>query len=189
MIIFVEMFIFIFKCVIILVPVWFVNMLGGIVMANKYLGPIYKMLFDKDFKYNNFEQRLEMQKAIYLLQDMGVPVGNYGFRWYYYGPYSQALQDDMYFESSRRSEEITLSKEYMEDVLKLKQVIESGYNGKYSVTKWIECIASMHYLRENMMDFNTGEEDVVKELENRKDYLSDRDTNRTAYKLMESLFV
>ena len=49
-------------------------------MANKYLLPIFKRLYGRDFSYGNFDQRLEMQKAVYLLQDMGVPVGDYGFR-------------------------------------------------------------------------------------------------------------
>ena len=65
-------------------------------MANRSLLPVYKMLYGRNFHYGNFDQRLEMQKAVYLLQDMGVPIGDYGFRWYQHGPYSQNLQDDMY---------------------------------------------------------------------------------------------
>ena len=49
-------------------------------MANRSLLPVYKMLYGRNFYYGNFDQRLEMQKAVYLLQDMGVPIGDYGFR-------------------------------------------------------------------------------------------------------------
>ena len=49
-------------------------------MANRSLLPVYKMLYGRNFHYVNFDQRLEMQKAVYLLQDMGVPIGDYGFR-------------------------------------------------------------------------------------------------------------
>ena len=157
-------------------------------MANKYLGPIYKMLFDREFSYGNFEHRLEMQKVIYLLQDMGVPVGNYGFRWHYYGPYSQNLQDDMYYESGHNSGDIVLSKEYMEIILRLKSVIDSNERQAYDIPRWIECIASMHYLRENVMDFHATSEDIINELKKRKNYLDDEDANKVAYRLMGSLF-
>ncbi len=77
-------------------------------MANRSLLPVYKMLYGRNFYYGNFDQRLEMQKAVYLLQDMGVPIGDYGFRWYQHGPYSQNLQDDMYYEDGHISILVTL---------------------------------------------------------------------------------
>ncbi|UCD49012.1 MAG: hypothetical protein JSW27_15930 [Phycisphaerales bacterium] len=41
------------------------------------------------------EERLRLQKTIYLLQAHGVRLG-YGFSWYKYGPYSQELVYDAY---------------------------------------------------------------------------------------------
>ena len=41
------------------------------------------------------EQRLKLQKTIYLLQIYGLKLG-YGFSWYKYGPYSQDLVQDAY---------------------------------------------------------------------------------------------
>ena len=46
-------------------------------MANKYLLPVFNEIYGENFSYADFNQRMEMQKAIYLLQDMGVPVGDY----------------------------------------------------------------------------------------------------------------
>lgn len=159
-----------------------------ITMANKYLLPIFKKLYDCDFVYGNFDQRLEMQKAIYLLQNMGVPVGDYGFRWYQHGPYSQSLQDDMYYESGRRCEDICLSREHADSVEQLRRLIKSNVKKDYNTSQWVECLASLHYLKENLLSFSATKEDIVTELERRKPHLSDHDTNLSALELVEGLF-
>ena len=64
-------------------------------MANRWLIPVFRALFDKDFNPESAEDRLEMQNAVYLLQSLGISVGNYGFMWYKHGLYSQALQNDI----------------------------------------------------------------------------------------------
>jgi len=157
-------------------------------VANRYLLPIYKELYNKDFSYGNFDQRLEMQKAVYLLQDMGVPVGDYGFRWYQHGPYSQRLQDDMHYESGRSCENLMLAKEHRDSIKQLREVIQSTARGRYTISHWVECLASLHYLRENLLSFSATEEDVVRALERRKPHLDDHPTNLVAYKLVEGLF-
>ena len=132
---------------------------------------------------------MEMQKAVYLLQDMGVPVGSYGFRWYLHGPYSQVLQDDMHFESGRIISKIPeLSNEYSDSIERLHQLIHAPENSAYSVSSWVECLASLQYLKKNVMNFKATMEDVIIELENRKKHLNNRDINIKAYKLLEDLF-
>ena len=64
-------------------------------MANYLLKPVFKSIFDRDFRPDVFEDRMEMQKAVYLLQNMGISVGDYRFMWYKHGPYSQTLQNDI----------------------------------------------------------------------------------------------
>lgn len=157
-------------------------------MSNKYLLPVYKTLYERKFSYNEFDQRMEMQKAVYLLQDMGVPVGDYGFRWYLHGPYSQSLQEDMHYESRRPYTELTLSKEYAERITRLHDVIHAKEKENYSISQWVECLASLRYLRENILNFNATMEEVVEELEKRKDHLNNHCANVSAFKLVESLF-
>lgn len=157
-------------------------------MANKYLLPVYKTLYDRDFSYSNFDQRMEMQKAVYLLQDMGVPVGNYGFRWYRHGPYSQSLQDDMYYEDGHSYTTPLLSKEYAESINRLHQVIHSPERKQYSISNWVECLASLHYLRDNLLSFNATDAEVVNALETRKPHLNDHNANMSAIQLVDSLF-
>jgi len=157
-------------------------------MANRYLLPVYNTLYGKSFSYSNFDQRMEMQKAVYLLQDMGVPVGDYGFRWYQHGPYSQCLQDDMHYENGRSFAALTLPKEYADSIDQLYNVIHSTARGNYTVAHWVECLASLHYLHDNVLRFNATEDEVVAALEKRKPHLNDHNTNISAYRLVEGLF-
>ena len=46
-------------------------------------------------KRNSTEDRLKLQKMVYLLQAYGMRLG-YGFVWYKYGPYSKTLVSDAY---------------------------------------------------------------------------------------------
>lgn len=157
-------------------------------MANRYLMPLYKQLYDITFNYSNFDHRMEMQKAVYLLQDMGVPVGDYGFRWYLHGPYSQTLQDDMYFESGRTFTTFSLVDEHAERINLLRELIHSEQRGEYSLPEWVECLASLHYLKKNVMGFNATSDAVVAELERRKSHLSNHRINKIAYDSVEGLF-
>ena len=157
-------------------------------MANRILLPLYEKLYNKKFDYSNFDQRMEMQKAIYLLQDMGVPVGDYGFRWYIHGPYSQELHDDMHFENGRSFTAIVLAEEYTKCIEKLYEVIISSERGIYSISHWVECLASLHYLKSNILSFDATNERAVEELEKRKTHLNERSINLKACKLVEELF-
>ena len=157
-------------------------------MANRYLRPIYKMLYDQDFEYTDFDNRMQMQKAVYLLQDMGVPVGDYGFRWYKHGPYSQELHDDMFHENIRSARSVNLHREFTEKIGKLRAVIHDPRAACYPAAHWLECLASMHYLKENVLDFDADNEAVIEELERRKPHLDQHDVNVYACTLLEGLF-
>ena len=58
---------------------------------------ILYMVAENEFglKRDTIENRLKLQKTIYLLEAYGMQLG-YGFSWYKYGPYSQDLVRDAY---------------------------------------------------------------------------------------------
>ena len=157
-------------------------------MANRYLRPIYKMLYDQDFEYTDFDNRMQMQKAVYLLQAMGVPMGGYGFRWYKHGPYSQDLHDDMFHENIRSERPIQLHQEFEEQISKLHDIIHDPHAAPYNTAQWMECLASMRYLKENIMAFDSSREAVIAELERRKPHLNRHDVNEYACGLLEGMF-
>lgn len=157
-------------------------------MANDRLIPVYKKLYDEDFDYSDFNMRMKMQKAVYLLQDMGVAVGDYGFHWYHHGPYSQELQDDMHEENKTRTSDERVLARYGRRIEALYDVIHNGCGKAYALPHWMECLASIHYLRDNIMDFDATMEDVLEELEHRKAHLGNREANIAAYRLLEGLY-
>lgn len=43
------------------------------------LKALYKRIFDEDFNPNDKEHRQNLQNAVYILENLGVHVGDYGF--------------------------------------------------------------------------------------------------------------
>lgn len=114
--------------------------LAGIYLVMKELG---------GFSLNSFDDRLFLQKAIYLLQILGVDL-RFRFSWYLRGPYSNALTQCA-FEIDGSD---TLKSNF--DKLKLRpevlQVLE--YHKRWlqdkpatlSKPRWLELLSSIHYL-------------------------------------------
>lgn len=155
-------------------------------MANRILNQMYSLLYGESFSYGDFSKRLKMQKGIYLLQEMGVPVGEYRFSWYKHGPYSQSLLDDMHSSSSES--EIRLSSDAATAIKELSAALVVPADIRYSSKDWAECIGSLHYLKENYFSFNTPNEKIVAELERRKPHLNDNTANEIALSRVEQLF-
>lgn len=159
-------------------------------MANRYLLPVYKYIFDEPFVYSSFEKRLKMQKAIYLLQEMGVPISDYGFSWYKHGPYSQALLDDAYIANSVNSARdlSALSTDNLFAIKALKRMMSVPDNTMYNEKEWCECLASLHYLRKNVLPRRCSEQDVLSLLAYRKPHLNDERANHEALVRLEYLY-
>lgn len=83
---------------------------------------------------------------------------------------------------------MNLAKEYADIIGKLHELINSDKRGNYSVSNWVECLASLHYLRRNVLSFNASKQAVIEELEKRKPHLNNRNVNDAAYQLVENLF-
>lgn len=157
-------------------------------MANRSLLPIYKALFGKDFNYYDFDNRMQMQKAVYLLQDLGANVGDYGFRWYQHGPYSQELMDDMYDERHRAPEDVKDISGYRAEIETLKGAICSDACGKYTPGEWMECLGSMRYLQKWVMNSGADKDAVLDKLEEKKEHLDDRAANAAAYECLKEMY-
>ncbi len=157
-------------------------------MANKFLLPVYKKVFGESFSYGRFEDRLQMQKMVYLLQEEGVNIGHYGFDWYKHGPYSQVLLDDMYMENGTACMGLNYTPEAEQRIERLKEIFsDADAKEKYGVKNWTECLASIHFLRMKEMGSNASEEEILQVLTDRKPHLNDDALNRKAYRLIENL--
>ena len=157
-------------------------------MANYLLKPVFKSIFDRDFHPDVFEDRLEMQKAVYLLQNMGISVGDYRFMWYKHGPYSQTLQNDILNLQNVDDIDIDFSADAKREIETLKNVIfKEGL--EYNECQWVECLGSLHYIKENLLPSSVGDETILNELKNRKPHLSNNEDDKIALQALKELAV
>jgi uncharacterized protein YwgA len=115
--------------------------LAGIYLVMKCLG---------GFRIDHLEERVFLQKAIYLLQLFGVDF-RFRFTWYLRGPYSKelascafAIRDDSVLQ--QEADKFTVRAEIVDIIDKLKSLIEQKPDGIDKV-KWIELLSSIHYLK------------------------------------------
>jgi len=141
------------------------------------------------FKIDYFEDRLILQKAIYLAQAAGVNLGYY-YHWYLYGPYSPSLTRDEYAIAMDISADMDESEGWKLDdgsSQRLERIrgIFKELKGD-DLAKKLELLASVHFLidRRQVSGINTkqitetlkrfnknfSEEDVKEALEKLRTY-------------------
>lgn len=101
------------------------------------------------FLINTFEDRLILQKAVYLAQAAGVNLGYY-YHWYLHGPYSPSLTRDEYaigcehVQGVDDSEGWKLDDESAGRLEKLKKFIPKS--DRPELRRKLELLASVHFL-------------------------------------------
>jgi len=154
----------------------------------KKLCDIYEKVFEEKFEFaregEGFNKRIKLQKAVYVLENYGLNIGDYSFTWNKFGPYSIALDYDAMVECENRDNvsRPEYSKFAKECFDRLKEIVNQREN--YDLTRWIESVASMHYLRFVEL---LEKEDALRELVKRKDYLNDDQENRRALTIAEEI--
>jgi len=102
-----------------------------------------------EFKIDFFQDRLIMQKSVYLAQAAGVNLGYY-YHWYLYGPYSPSLTRNEYAIAMDISADMDESKGWKLDnrsSQRLERIrgIFAGLKGD-KLAKKLELLASVHFL-------------------------------------------
>lgn len=157
-------------------------------MSNYLLKTVFKSVFNKDFRQDVFEDRLEMQKAVYLLQSMGISVGNYNFLWYKHGPYSQTLQNDILNIQSAGDVDVEFSNDAKREINALKSAIHKE-GIQYNLCQWVECLGSLQYIKESLLPSSSNENDILAELELQKPHLNIVEDNRLALQTLKELSI
>ena len=99
---------------------------------------------DKHFNMESFDNRLRLQKIIYLLQAYGINLG-YEYRLYLYGPYCTHLTKTAFMvDSFTKAKEVYLEDESLEKIFKefLKRV-ESHKKD----SNWLEIASTIHLFK------------------------------------------
>ena len=106
----------------------------------------YKAVYGTDFVINEFDNRKQLQKAVFILSLSGMSFDNYyGYIWGEYGPYSSELADDLklYFPINKKSE-YTFEKKENELLQNLKKLINYiKEKSEYGIYDIVEAKASM----------------------------------------------
>jgi uncharacterized protein YwgA len=101
------------------------------------------------FKIDSFQNRLIMQKTVYLAQAAGVQLG-YFYQWYLHGPYSPSLTRDEYAIAMDISADMGESKGWTLDEVSLqrlkaiKPLFKERDQNKLALK--LELLASVHFL-------------------------------------------
>lgn len=121
----------------------------------------------------NFDERLRLQKIVYLLWAYGISLG-YGFNWYVRGPYSPKLASDGYAlddELFERGSRIRFNNEktVVESLNKFKEILGEKINDSL----YLEILASLHYIKKVAFGGRNNFAGISKWLTSQKPYLKD----------------
>jgi hypothetical protein len=134
----------------------------------------------KKFNFNSgtLGERMISQKAMYILQKMGVGT-DYSFNWYIYGVYSQELADDLYLGG--KPSDIPLSEKMMDVINKFRSFSEGYFNDP----SFFELASSIIYLwrEEPFVD----KERIFEKIVMRKPHLNDPERFDLVYKKLADL--
>ena len=141
------------------------------------------------FEIRTFQDRLIMQKAVYLAQAAEVHLG-YFYQWYLHGPYSPSLTKDEYsiaMDISAGMDELkgwTLDEVSLQRLEKIKPLFKE--KNKDKLARKLELLASVHFLidRKQVLKINSdkiteilerynkpfNKRDVVEAIEELKEY-------------------
>ena len=122
------------------------------------MGPTHVLLkllmdeIDVPTDLNTFKNRFRLQKKVYLTQLTGFDIG-YRFGWYLRGPYSRELTSDAFALKEllalddKEHEEYHLGDAALSCVEQARPIWERPADVACSEDRWLELLASLHYLK------------------------------------------
>lgn len=115
---------------------------------------IYQNVYKEQFEYRQLNSRKKLQEAVYLLNNMGIGIGDYGFLWSIDGVYSLALDFDAKLNRDNTQQKVNFSPMALDSFSKLNKLSEVDTD--YSIVQWMCCLATAHYFK-NVLQYNVDE--------------------------------
>ena len=147
------------------------------VSQQKLLNTLFEIVYGRGFQSQDREDRILLQKAIFLMREVGISCGKYFFVWDHYGPFSPELSDDMKLPVDPDEQDMSFNDATEKVMQQLSELFSSPF--EYSQLHWVETIASLKYMKDYMYP-TYDDEQLIAELEARKGYLSRHDENQKA---------
>jgi uncharacterized protein YwgA len=141
------------------------------------------------FIIDGFEDRLILQKAVYLAQAAGVNLGYY-YHWYLYGPYSPSLTQDEYAIDMDISTGLDESKGWKLDDTSMRRLEEIRAifteSQRDMLRKKLELFASVHFLIDRKQVSGANTKQITETLKRfKKDYFSEEDVQKALKELID----
>jgi uncharacterized protein YwgA len=134
--------------------------LGDVEMDRKQIGlKLVMTALDLPDTVESFDNRLIIQKAVYLAQAAGINLG-YFYHWYLHGPYCPALTRDVYAIVSEGQSEVSrwcLDQQSIDKLKRLRTIIPAGE----SKAKQLELMASVHFLIHHKQTTSSKPSEIV----------------------------
>ena len=108
------------------------------------LKEIYSEILKEEFVFEQ-SKRIKLQKVVYLIEIMGIHVGDYSFSWNQNGPYSIALDDDAFRCSLKnKNKTVVFTNEALSTFDKLRKIIAK--KKEYDEMLWLDSIVSLKFV-------------------------------------------
>lgn len=130
-----------------------------------------------------FDDRILMQKIAYILNEKNTPCGDYTFCWNTRGPYSDMLDIDIKDAKDidlTNLENLTFTNRCDAALKDIRQILNMSKKTLYSELHWMEAVCSLHFMKTYESPF-AAEEELIKSLVERKNYLDKNEVNRLAF--------
>lgn len=145
----------------------------------------------QNWSIDGFQDRLFMQKAIYLTQVLAIDL-RFRFGWYLRGPYSKDLTDCLYEldadEKLRATiAALTLRDEFATKMQHLKDLVKNNPTN-LDEARWLELVSSIHYLKHiSCPNETTTQENAKERLERAGKTSFSRDEIDEAWKALDEI--
>jgi uncharacterized protein YwgA len=100
-------------------------------------------------RMSTFDDRLALQKKVYLLQELGLRLGN-SYGWYLRGPYSREVASDGFYLEKIQDQITDLAEPSASDIVITKKLIRIVNEAETALGKneayCLELIASLHFV-------------------------------------------
>lgn len=136
------------------------------------LGFILRQIPNYEFSMDEFEDRLKIQKTIYLLQSFGIYLG-YDFSWYLRGPYCTSLAtnafalQDIYEDIPNDIDTKFKDTQKQKHFLNLQKLVTS------KTVDELEILASIHYLKQ----IKKNDSEIKKQVESKRKRFTEEQVN------------
>lgn len=127
-------------------------------------------------RMKSFDNRLSVQKAIYLSQIAGADLGYY-FGWYLHGPYCRHTTQEVFSTlddpvgTQEAKERWSLDKNTLGTLKKVREIMgvpthqRAGFpNNERGKARWLELLASVHFLIDRKQVRHNGPKDIKERL-------------------------